>query len=173
MARVMRSPHAVQIRKGLIQELLYARVNTVGLSRQQTLTAALLRKARAARIRNPDLDRAEPRRTQCMQCITMFLNACVDGSHVSPLPSCYMQRYRHSIRYMQRPSIPSPPQSFSRSSSAALTTTKTEPKLCHSAPVTGVRAPAADSATALALMRREAMMLVRTFRITFRIRRNR
>ena len=81
--------------------------------------------------------------------------------------------YKHSIRYMQRPSIPSPPQSFSRSSSAALTTTKTEPKLCHSAPVTGVRAPAADSATALALMRREAMMLVRTFRITFRIRRNR
>lgn len=170
MARVMRSPHAVHIRKGLIQELLYARVDTVGLSRQQTLTAALLRKTRAAGIRNPDLDRAEPRRTQC---ITMFLNACVDGSHVSPLPSGYMQHYKHSIRYMQRPSIPSPPQSFSRSSSAALTTTKTEPKLCHSAPVTGVRAPAADSATALALMRREAMMLVRTFRITFRIRRNR
>ena len=39
---------AVHIRKGLIQELLYARVDTVGLSRQQTLTAALLRKTRAA-----------------------------------------------------------------------------------------------------------------------------
>ena len=57
--------------------------------------------------------------------------------------------------------------SFSRSSRAAFTTTNTEPQLCHSAPVTGLRMPSADNTTAARLMIRDAMMLTCTFFITF------
>ena len=63
--------------------------------------------------------------------------------------------------------------SFSLSSKAALTTTNTEPKLCHSAPVTGVRTPKAERSTAERLMISEAAMFVFTFIITLRTSANR
>ena len=63
--------------------------------------------------------------------------------------------------------------SFSRSRSAAFTTTNTEPQLCHSAPVMGVRTPRADSSTAVRLMTSDATMFMCTFFITFCMRPNR
>ena len=60
--------------------------------------------------------------------------------------------------------------SLYRKSSAAFTTTNTEPKLCLNAPVTGVRIPAADRITAVTLMIIDMMMLVFTFCIVFLVR---
>ena len=50
------------------------------------------------------------------------------------------------------------PLSLAASKNAALTTTNTEPKLCHSAPVTGVSTPEAERAMAVKLMSIETTM---------------
>ena len=81
-----------------------------------------------------------------------------DGYKIISLP--HSGREREMFVFLPLPSCPNPLySSFTLSSSAALTTTNTEPQLCQSAPVTGLSTPRADNTTAVRLMTREAAML--------------
>jgi hypothetical protein len=60
----LRPAPAVDVGQSGVQELAQARVGQVSLSGETGLSAAFLGEARASRIGNPDLNRAQPRLTE-------------------------------------------------------------------------------------------------------------